>query len=116
VANSVFLLQGVSSGQCAKPLARAPERGTTLPHVVLWRYACDQIASTPTDGAFGLVDESAERRCSARQNKRIRVFGVGEKGGLEHSESRRILGPGYEVDSPHDALAPRHVVVEGQYN
>src|SRR6266511_3277043 len=62
VANGVFLLQGVSSGQRAKPLARAPERSTTIQRVVLWLYACDQIASTPADGTFGLVDEGAERR------------------------------------------------------
>jgi hypothetical protein len=74
VANGILLFQGVSSRQRAKPVPGARERGTTLPRIVLWRYASEQLARTPADGALGFVDERAKHRYPLGLNERIRVL------------------------------------------
>ena len=91
VANGVFLFQRVSSRQCPEPLAGARECRTPLSCVVVWSYASDQLASTPTHGAVRFAHEGAKSRYPMQLDECVGVLRVGEEFGFEDTERRRVV-------------------------
>jgi hypothetical protein len=84
-ADCVFLFERESGRQGSEPGTGSGERGPARRRVVLWSDTAGEFECVPADGAVCPVDEGAELLDPVFSNERVRVLGIAQLLGLEHT-------------------------------